>query len=49
MSQRLLFVNAAKEMLKVGDKARALELLNRCQECVPREFPSGYELDGFLQ
>ena len=48
MSQRLLFVNAAKEMLKVGDKARALELLNRCQECVPREnFPLDMSWMGF--
>ena len=40
LSQRSLFVNAAKEMLKIGDKERAVELLDMCQECVPEEnFP----------
>ena len=36
-------------MLKAGDKARAVELLDKCQECVPEE---GYPLDmvylGFI-
>ncbi|MCQ2116203.1 MAG: DUF2723 domain-containing protein [Bacteroidales bacterium] len=48
MSQRLLFVNAAKEMLKIGDKARAIELLDMCQECVPEEnFPLEMSYLGF--
>jgi tetratricopeptide (TPR) repeat protein len=42
LSQRNLFVNAAKEMLKIGDKDRAVELLDMCQECVPDE---NYPLD----
>ena len=48
LSQRNLFVNAAKEMLKIGDKARAEELLDMCQECVPVEnFPLDITLLGF--
>ena len=35
LSQRGLFVNVAKEMLKIGDSARAVEILDMCQECVP--------------
>ena len=42
LSQRNLFVNAAKEMLKINDKERAVELLDMCQECVPEE---NYPLD----
>ena len=42
LSQRNLFVNAAKEMLKIGDGDRAVELLDMCQECVPAE---NYPLD----
>jgi tetratricopeptide (TPR) repeat protein len=42
LSQRNLFVNAAKEMLKVGDRQKAVELLDKCQECVPAE---DYPLD----
>ena len=42
LSQRKLFVNAAQEMLKVGDEQRAVELLDKCQECVPAE---SYPLD----
>ena len=42
LSQRSLFVNSAKEMLKIGDKERAVELLDMCQECVPEE---NYPLD----
>ena len=48
LSQRNLFVNAAKEMLKIGDKARAIELLDMCQECVPEEnFPLDLTYLGF--
>jgi len=42
LSQRTLFVNVAKEMLKIGDTARAVEMLDMCQECVPQE---NYPLD----
>ena len=42
LSQRLLFVNVAKEMLKIGDSARAVEMLDMCQEAVPAE---NYPLD----
>ena len=42
LSQRGLFVNVAKEMLKIGDTARAIEILDMCQECVPAE---NYPLD----
>ena len=48
LSQRNLFVNAAKEMLKIGDKERAIELLDMCQECVPEEnFPLDITYMGF--
>ena len=48
LSQRNLFVNAAKEMLKIGDAERAVELLDMCQECVPEEnFPLDMTYLGF--
>ena len=48
LSQRNIFVNAAKEMLKVGDTERAIELLDMCQECVPEEnFPLDITYLGF--
>ena len=48
LSQRNIFVNAAKEMLKIGDKERAVELLDMCQECVPVEnFPLDMTYLGF--
>ena len=48
LSQRSLFVNAAKEMLKIGDNERAVELLDMCQECVPEEnFPLDVTYLGF--
>ncbi len=48
LSQRNLFVNAAKEMLKIGDTERAVELLDMCQECVPEEnFPLDMTYLGF--
>ena len=48
LSQRLLFVNVAKEMLKIGDKERAIEMLDMCQECVPEEnFPLDITYLGF--
>jgi hypothetical protein len=43
-----MFVNAAKEMLKVDDAERAIELLDMCQECVPAEnFPLDITYLGF--
>ena len=48
LSQRNLFVNVAKEMLKIGDKERAVEMLDMCQECVPVEnFPLDITYLGF--
>ena len=48
LSQRQLFTNVAKEMLKIGDKERALEMLDMCQECVPEEnFPLDMTYLGF--
>jgi len=48
LSQRNLFVNAAKEMLKIDDKERAVELLDMCQEYVPAEnFPLDMTYLGF--
>ncbi len=48
LSQRNLFVNAAKEMLKISDKERAIELLDMCQEYVPVEnFPLDMTYLGF--
>ena len=42
LSQRQIFINVAKEMLKIGDTARAVEMLDMCQEAVPAE---NYPLD----
>ncbi len=42
LSQRQIFVNVAKEMMKIGDTERAVEMLDMCQECVPAEV---YPLD----
>jgi hypothetical protein len=48
LSQRQLFVNVAKEMVKIGDTARAVEMLDMCQECVPEEnFPLDQAYLGF--
>ena len=48
LSQRQLFTNVAKEMLKIGDKERAVEMLDMCQECVPEEnFPLDITYLGF--
>ena len=49
LSQRQIFVNAAWEMLKIGDKERAIELLDMCQECVPEEnYPLDITYLGFI-
>ena len=42
LSQRAMFVNVAKEMLKAGHPERAVEMLDKCQKCVPEE---NYPLD----
>ena len=48
LSQRQIFVNVAKEMLKAGDAERAVELLDMCQEYVPVEnFPLDMTYLGF--
>ena len=48
LSQRQLFVNVAREMLKIDDKARAEEMIDMCQECVPVEnFPLDMIYLGF--
>ena len=48
LSQRNLFVNAAKEMLKINDEERAVELLDMCQEYIPAEnFPLDMTYLGF--
>ena len=49
MSQRGIFVNAAKEMLKAGWKDRALEMLDMCQKYIPEEnFPLDMSYLGFI-
>ena len=48
LSQRNIFINAAKEMLKIDDTERAIELLDMCQECVPEyNFPLDITYLGF--
>ena len=48
LSQRQLFLNAAWELLEVGDTQKAIELLDMCQECVPEEnFPLDITYMGF--
>ena len=42
LSQRQIFVNVAKELMQVGEYAKAIEMLDMCQECVPEE---NYPLD----
>ena len=48
LPQRLMFLNAAKEMKKAGWNDRAVELLDKCQECVPEaNFPLDITYLGF--
>lgn len=48
LPQRLMFLNAAKEMRKAGWDDRAIELLDKCQECVPEaDFPLDISYLGF--
>jgi tetratricopeptide (TPR) repeat protein len=43
LSQRQLFVNVANALIDAGEKAKALEILDKCQECFPEE---NYPLDA---
>ena len=48
LSQRQLFLNAAWELLEIGETQKAVELLDMCQECVPEEnFPLDLSYLGF--
>ena len=48
LSQRQLFVNVAKELIKAEEREKALEILNMCREYVPKEnFPYEMVLYGF--
>ncbi len=48
ISQRLLFVNAVKQMIRAGREDRALELLDKCMVSVPEEvIPMDLTLYGF--
>ena len=49
MSQRGVFLNVAKEQLKADHPERAVELLDRCQECVPESvYPLDMSYLGFI-
>ena len=48
MPQRNLFLNAARELEKVGEKEKAVEMLDMCMECVPEEtYPLDISYLGF--
>lgn len=48
LPQRLLFLNVAKEMEKAGWNDRAVEMLDKCQECVPEtDYPLDMTYLGF--
>ena len=49
MSQRGVFLNVAKEQLKAGYPDRAVEVLDKCQECVPESvYPLDISYMGFI-
>ena len=49
MSQRGLFLNVAKEQLKAGYPDRAVEVLDKCQDCVPESvYPLDISYMGFI-
>ena len=49
MSQRGVFLNVAKEQMKAGYPERALEVLDKCQECVPESvYPLDISYMGFI-
>ena len=48
MPQRNLFLNAASELMKVGENAKAVEMLDMCMECVPEDvYPLDISYLGF--
>ncbi len=49
MSQRGVFLNVAKEQLKAGYPDRAVEVLDKCQDCVPESvYPLDISYMGFI-
>ena len=49
MSQRGVFLNVAKEQMKAGYPERAIEVLDKCQECVPESvYPLDISYMGFI-
>ena len=49
MSQRGVFLNVAKEQLKAGYADRAVEVLDKCQDCVPESvYPLDMSYLGFI-
>ena len=48
LPQRVLFLNVAKEMRKAGWNDRAIEMLDKCQECMPeKNYPLDISYLGF--
>lgn len=48
MSQRGLFVNVAIELMKVGENEKAIEILDKAQECMPEDvYPLNISYMGF--
>ena len=48
LSQRQIFINVAKELVEAGQKEKAVEMLDMCQECVPEEvYPLDMSYYGF--
>ena len=49
MSQRGVFLNVAKEQMKAGYPDRAVEVLDKCQDCVPESvYPLDISYMGFI-
>ena len=48
LPQRVLFLNVAREMRKAGWNDRAIEMLDKCQECMPeKNYPLDVSYLGF--
>ena len=48
LPQRVLFLNVAREMKKAGWNDRAIEMLDKCQECMPeKNYPLDVSYLGF--